>query len=169
MSLENWSQQRRRSARASAQRGLEGRLRSLETKVLYVADRLDRDGEPVAVALPEPEPPAHPDGRAAFVRRDIRARRMREQFFAAEFCTGPAWDMLLDLYLARLENRQVSVSSLSIAAEVPATTAVRWIKLMTEANLFRREDDPDDGRRIFVALTDAAFAAIGRYFDRRSV
>jgi len=103
--------------------------------------------------------------RAKAVRRMLRQRRMREQYFPADLFADPAWDMLLDLYAARLERQPVSVSSLCIAAAVPATTALRWIKTMTDAGLFLREADPLDGRRIFIALSDATFAAMARYFE----
>ena len=73
--------------------------------------------------------------------------------------------MLLDLYAARLERRPVSVSSLCIASAVPATTALRWIKTMTDGGLFIREADPHDGRRIFIALAEATFDALERYFE----
>lgn len=103
--------------------------------------------------------------RAKAVRRMLRQRRMREQYFPADLFADPAWDMLLDLYAARLERQPVSVSSLCIAAAVPATTALRWIKTMTDAGLFIREADPQDGRRIFIALAEAAFDALARYFE----
>lgn len=103
--------------------------------------------------------------RAKAVRRMLRQRRMREQYFPADLFADPAWDMLLDLYAARLERQPVSVSSLCIAAAVPATTALRWIKTMTDAGLFLRKDDPDDGRRIFIALAEGAYDALGRYFE----
>jgi hypothetical protein len=103
--------------------------------------------------------------RAKGVRRMLRQRRMREQYFPADMFADPAWDMLLDLYAARLERQPVSVSSLCIAAAVPATTALRWIKTMTDAGLFLREADPDDGRRIFIALAEGAFDAMARYFE----
>src|SRR3546814_9724336 len=90
----------------------------------------------------------------------LRQRRMREQYFPADLFADPAWDMLLDLYAARLERQPVSVSSLCIAAAVPATTALRWIKTMTDAGLFLREADPNDGRRIFIALAEGAFDAM---------
>jgi hypothetical protein len=105
-----------------------------------------------------------PSQRAALVRKIIRARRMREQFFASDMFADPAWDMLLDLYVARLERGQVSVSSLCIAAAVPATTALRWIKSMSDAGLFVRQDDPQDGRRVFIALGDDAKSGLDRYF-----
>lgn len=103
--------------------------------------------------------------RAKAVRRMLRQRRMREQYFPADMFADPAWDMLLDLYAARLERQPVSVSSLCIAAAVPATTALRWIKTMTDAGLFVREADPRDGRRIFIGLADATFDAMARYFE----
>ena len=103
--------------------------------------------------------------RAKAVRRMLRQRRMREQYFPADLFADPAWDMLLDLYAARLERQPVSVSSLCIAAAVPATTALRWIKTMTDAGLFVREADPHDGRRIFIALAEGASDALARYFE----
>lgn len=103
--------------------------------------------------------------RAKAVRRMLRQRRMREQYFPADLFADPAWDMLLDLYAARLERQPVSVSSLCIAAAVPATTALRWIKTMTDAGLFVREADPHDGRRIFIALAEGACDALARYFE----
>ncbi len=103
--------------------------------------------------------------RAKAVRRMLRQRRMREQYFPADLFADPAWDMLLDLYAARLERQPVSVSSLCIAAAVPATTALRWIKTMTDAGLFLREADPHDGRRIFIALAEGTCDALARYFE----
>jgi len=113
----------------------------------------------------EPEGRALDRQRAKSVRRMLRQRRMREQYFPADLFADPAWDMLLDLYAARLERQPVSVSSLCIAAAVPATTALRWIKTMTEAGLFVREADPQDGRRVFIALAEGACDAMARYFE----
>jgi DNA-binding MarR family transcriptional regulator len=112
-----------------------------------------------------PEERALDRQRAKQIRRMLRQRRMREQYFPADLFADPAWDMLLDLYAARLERQPVSVSSLCIAAAVPATTALRWIKTMTDAGLFVREADPHDGRRIFIALAEGASDALARYFE----
>ena len=72
--------------------------------------------------------------------------------------------MMLDLMAARLEGRQVAVSSLCIAAAVPATTALRWIKSLTEEGLFRRVQDPRDGRRVFIELSNEAAGALVQFF-----
>src|SRR3546814_14839235 len=94
----------------------------------------------------------------------FRQRRMREQYFPSGMFADPAWDMLLDLYAARLDRQPVSVSSLCIAAAVPATTALRWIKTMPDDGIFLRDADPNDGRRIFLPLADGAFAGLESYF-----
>ncbi len=99
----------------------------------------------------------------ALLRQLIRARRLRDQFFEADLFADPAWDMLLDLTLARMEGRPVAVSSLCIAAAVPPTTALRWIKRLVDDGLFRRQADPLDGRRVFIDLSEAGALAMMRY------
>jgi DNA-binding MarR family transcriptional regulator len=89
---------------------------------------------------------------------------LRSRFFAEELFADPAWDMLLDLLQAELAQLRVPVSSLCIAAAVPATTALRWLKTMTNQGLFVRRADPHDGRRVFVELDPAASLALRRYF-----
>ena len=76
----------------------------------------------------------------------------------------PAWDMLLDLLQAEISQLRVPVSSLCIAASVPATTALRWLKMMTQQGIFLRRADPHDGRRVFVELAPSASQALRRYF-----
>ena len=100
----------------------------------------------------------------AAVRDAIRARRMRAAYFAEDLFADPAWDMLLDLFAAELENRRVSVSSLCIAAAVPGTTALRWIGSMVEAGLFVRDADARDRRRAFIALSPGSRQGMQRYF-----
>ena len=107
-----------------------------------------------------------PDRRAAApldaprLRRMLAERRARARFFDEQLFGEPCWDMLLDLMAARLEEKRVSVSSLCIAAAVPPTTALRWMKAMTEMGLIERVADPKDGRRVFVRISDKAAAAL---------
>lgn len=90
----------------------------------------------------------------------IRERRDRDAAFGADLFADPAWDILLDLFAAHQEGKRVSVSSACIAAAVPSTTAMRWLKLMVERGLVRRIEDKRDGRRIFVELTPSAILAM---------
>lgn len=108
---------------------------------------------PVA-ALPDPR----------MVRRIIANRQARARFLDPELFGEPAWDMLLDLTAAEGEGKRVSVTSLCIAAGVPATTALRWIAQMVDCGLFVRMPDPGDRRRAFIGLSDKARAAMTAYF-----
>lgn len=118
------------------------------------------EGEPDR--LRKPKVPL-PDPR--LIHRIIRQRRLRDRYFEPELFADPAWDILLDLTAARAEHRRVSVTSLCIAAAVPATTALRWITQMTEMGLLKREQDPEDRRRAFIVLADPVADAMARYFD----
>jgi hypothetical protein len=100
---------------------------------------------------------------AAQIRTIIRARRLRENFFKGELFADPAWDMLLDLMAARLEKQKVAVSSLCIASAVPPTTALRWIKALCDRGLFVRLADAEDGRRVFIELSDSAATMLDAY------
>ncbi|WP_325403926.1 winged helix DNA-binding protein [Parvibaculum sp.] len=89
----------------------------------------------------------------------------RMKFFPTGLFADPAWDMLLDLTHARLAGKRVSVSSLCIAAHVPATTALRRIGDLVASGLAVRIKDENDGRRVFVELTEDGFERMGRYLE----
>ncbi len=153
---------------ADVGRDSSARLRQLSDEVGRIAAslaRLSSASEPPtrpAIAPREAGPVQPIEGER--VRSVIRARRLRARFFDEQLFADPAWDMLLDLLQAEIAQHRVPVSSLCIAAAVPATTALRWIKTMTEAGLFVRRADPHDGRRIFVELAPPASAAMRQYF-----
>lgn len=150
--------------------GEASRLQRLNQEVARIAEilaRLTRDDADAAIEdrrrSYDAGPATDPGVDAQEVRRAIRTRRARDQFFGAGLFEDPAWDMLLDLYAAEIEHSQVSVSSLCIAAAVAPTTALRWISKMTEAGLFVRKPDPQDRRRAFMALSPQASEAMRRY------
>ena len=143
------------------------RLRQLSDEVSRIASTLARlsVAPPAGVAEAPQMPPGEvPDVSIDTVRTVIRARRLRGRYFPEELFADPAWDMLLDLLQAEIAQMRVPVSSLCIAAAVPATTALRWLKSMTEQGLFVRRGDPHDARRVFVELAPEASAAMRRYF-----
>jgi DNA-binding MarR family transcriptional regulator len=142
------------------------RLRQLSDEVSRIASTLARlSTGPGAARMPEITTTGNiPDVPIEDVRAVIRARRMRSRYFAEDLFADPAWDMLLDLLQAEIAQLRVPVSSLCIAAAVPATTALRWLKSMTAQGIFLRRADPHDGRRVFVELSPHASQAMRRYF-----
>lgn len=152
------------------------RLRRLNEEVARIAEalaKLARDGDVGDGVRDRTDDFAAPDAgdgpvppvSAATVRGAIRARRLRDQFFASDLFADPAWDMLLDLFAARLEGGHVSVSSLCIASAVPPTTALRWITTLTDAGLVARQEDPADKRRAFIVLTARGTAGMQGYAE----
>jgi DNA-binding transcriptional ArsR family regulator len=95
----------------------------------------------------------------AMARKFYQMRRRRAAYFDPMLFAEPAWDMLLDLYIAEREGRAVAVLSACIGAAAPQTTALRWMRVLEEHGLIRKETDSKDARRIYVRLTEAA---IGR-------
>ena len=146
----------------------DARLRQLSDEISRIAATLARlSTGPGTSPVDKPEPPTGdaPAASIETVRQVIRARRLRARFFDEELFADPAWDMMLDLLQAEIAQHRVPVSSLCIAAAVPATTALRWIKSMTDAGLFKRRADPHDGRRVFVELAPQASDRLRRYFQ----
>jgi hypothetical protein len=143
------------------------RLRQLSEEVSRIASTLARLSAGPAVAPQAIAPVQHTDAPAVSadtVRSVIRARRLRARYFPEELFADPAWDMLLDLLQAEISHLRVPVSSLCIAAAVPATTALRWLKTMVSNGIFVRRADPHDGRRVFVELAPEASRALRNYF-----
>jgi DNA-binding MarR family transcriptional regulator len=143
------------------------RLRQLSDEVSRIASTLARLSTGPTVAPPTVQKLSDvdtPPVSAEMVRSIIRARRLRARFFEEDLFGDPAWDMLLDLLQAEISHLRVPVSSLCIAAAVPATTALRWLKTMVSQGLFIRRADPHDGRRVFVELAPTASQALRSYF-----
>lgn len=88
------------------------------------------------------------------VKEILRSRRRREKIFGGELFGEPAWDMLLELYGAELAQQKLSVSAACYASAVPHTTALRWVGKLEHDGWIRRMNDPFDGRRSWLLLTD---------------
>lgn len=146
------------------------RLRQLSEEVSRIASTLARlstasAGPPLSPETMAPPRDDVPNISAEALRAMIRARRLRSTYLPADLFADPAWDMLLDLLQAEIVQHRVPVSSLCIAAAVPATTALRWIKSMTDRGLLVRRDDPHDGRRVFIEMAPSTSAGLRRYFQ----
>jgi len=106
---------------------------------------------------------ATPSDLISMSKKIYSMRRKRDKIFGAEgLFADPAWDMLLDLYSVHLSNKQISITSACLAANVPATTGLRWIHVLEDAGLVERVQDTADARRTFVRLTPDAIAKLSK-------
>jgi len=102
---------------------------------------------------------------AALAREAYAVRRRRSVIFDNDELFGePAWDILLDLYIAHVESKPVSVSSACIGSAAPPTTGLRWLGVLSDQELIVRQHDPEDQRRVLVRLTEKSLTAMDEYF-----
>ena len=103
---------------------------------------------------------------AEMARRTYLVRRKRAAIFGNQELFGePAWDILLDLYVALAHDKPVSVSSACIGSAAPPTTGLRWLGILAEEGLVVREPDPEDQRRVLVRLTEEGARAMDQFFE----
>lgn len=104
-----------------------------------------------------------PSSHAGLVNLIRKRRLARADLFGPDLFADPAWDMLLELYLAHIENRQISISGLCYGAGVPGTTALRWVNNLLREGLITRHKDMSDNRRVWLRLSEPAREKMERY------
>lgn len=146
------------------------KLRSLASDLLVMAREIEagttRSSPPMSGERIRPA--REMTDKAALLERAAQKyvnRRLRHRFFPAELFGESAWDLLLDLFQARLEDKMITVTSACIAADVPVSTALRWIGLLEQHGLVERSRNVSDQRSTWVRLTDRAAAAMIEYTD----
>lgn len=144
-------------------------LLELSQKVSRIASTLaNLATQSEIAAAPIAEQPAddsvEADVHVQAVRDVILARRLRARFFDGKLFADPVWDMLLELFHAEISKRPVLVTALCMGSAIPPATALRWVKVMTEADLIRSYPDLRDPSRIFIELSATASAAMQNYF-----
>lgn len=87
----------------------------------------------------------------------IALRQQRDALMGAHFFGEPAWDMLLDLFIARAEGRKTSSTSAAVASRAPTTTALRYISILHQAGLIEKQHAEHDLRVHYVSLADNTY------------
>jgi DNA-binding MarR family transcriptional regulator len=88
----------------------------------------------------------------------IRGRR--REFLGNDLLGEPAWDMLLALYVASLENSSITVSHLAADSGVPASTALRWLGALKDRGFARPRRNKLDRRVVFLTLEGEGHARL---------
>ena len=143
-------------------------LRRLAEEILRISAILDGN-EDAATEVTEGLAGAdrRPVDRKTIARTLYAIRRRREDIFGIGDIFGePAWDMLLDLYIAEQDRKALPVTSACIGAAVPTTTGLRWLNILEKQGLVERSNDPGDARRTFVRLSSRGVRAMNRFIDQ---
>jgi DNA-binding MarR family transcriptional regulator len=135
---------------SQAIRALYERFAQLETKVEHLG------GEPRT-------PPLSDDKLAAIATSFYRSRQLRSALFQSELLGEPAWDMLLDLFIHKVQGRRVPTTSLCLAANTPVATGLRWIAALEREKLVHRSTSAADGRSKLIEMTPNGFQLMRRF------
>ena len=92
----------------------------------------------------------------------IARRNVDAVFGMSGFVVSPGWDMMLDLYKAKIKRKSISVTSACIGGACPPTTGLRWLQALEEMQLITRTPDPEDKRRSVVDLTNTGKLKVER-------
>lgn len=91
--------------------------------------------------MPTSFPPAGEREAAARLAALMHQRRARFDVAPPRFLADPAWDLLLELTAARIEDRPGSLAEACRAAEVPEATGRRWAEAMAAEGIVERTED----------------------------
>jgi DNA-binding MarR family transcriptional regulator len=94
------------------------------------------------------------------------ARRARDKVLDRKLFGEPAWDILLALYCLPARGEMLGISSLAHCADVPATTGLRWEKVLRDEGLIERGPHVSDKRRQLVRLTGKGRSLLESYLTR---
>ncbi|WP_242146954.1 hypothetical protein [Sphingomonas sp. BAUL-RG-20F-R05-02] len=96
-------------------------------------------------------------------RHYLRQRRLRRGALGGELLREPAWDIMLDLFCAKLTGREVSIMEASVAGGVPSTTGFRYVRRLLASKVVTECRDPKDRRRSWVELSEEATLQIQQW------
>lgn len=102
-----------------------------------------------------------------FIRGQLRKEAKRRSIGPDGLFGDPAWEMLLDLLLAKFEGHTVSVSSACIASGAPMSTALRLVRRLVDEKVLCRIPDEHDKRRHFLLIDPSIEETITEYLKGR--
>lgn len=137
----------------------EAAIDSIELPLKLATDRIERIGcilDELKAKRDDrlaPQPAGDTLDLLGLARAMYRHRRKRDEAFEARLFSDPGWDILLDLFIAAEEGKQISVSSACIGSSAPSTTALRHLSALVRHGLICRKSSDSDSRVSWVSLS----------------
>jgi len=104
-------------------------------------------------------------GATDILTRVIRARSRRSTLFSGELFADPAWDILLELSLARLEDRNLTLADLARRSPVHESIVFRWIGKLIRDGWIVPEPDGSEARDAVLDLSAKAATAMQKWIN----
>lgn len=106
---------------------------------------------------------AHHAELGDFARQIVAGRKQRELYFDPMLFSNPAWDILLNLFVADADARPVTVLDACRGSTVPQGVALRWLCYLKQEEMVLETSDLSCDRQTLIQLSDHARLAIGAY------
>jgi len=94
------------------------------------------------------------------LQKIINLRKLREKSFPSVYFGDPFWDIILNLSYDSKFPRTTSITSICIESGLPIATGLRYLNILVSRGIVCRSDDPNDGRRSLVSLTDESINSV---------
>jgi DNA-binding MarR family transcriptional regulator len=94
----------------------------------------------------------------------LRLRKAAKSCFGPPVLSEPAWSLMLALYTADAARKQLHIGSVAKRADVPRSTALRWLTKLQQSGFVMLEPEPSDKRAIRVRMTEDGAEAMQRSF-----
>lgn len=93
----------------------------------------------------------------AAARRLIALRKARDETLQMRHLfVDPAWEILLDLFIASDNMQPVAISHVCASIAIPQSTALRYIRALEDFQLIERSPSGPDKSEVYVALRGPA-------------
>jgi hypothetical protein len=106
---------------------------------------------------------AHGGDLNEFARQILAGRKQRERYFDPVLFSNPAWDILLNLFVAGADGRPVTVLDACIASTAPQSVAVRWLSYLKQEEMIMERTDSSIHRQTVICLSEHTRLAIASY------
>jgi DNA-binding MarR family transcriptional regulator len=109
--------------------------------------------------------PASGDDLLALAKSLLRALAEQPDFGARDIVFSPAWQLILELFVAQLEQKPVPVTNACLSLGTAQTTALRYLTDLERRGLIASISDPADGRRRLLRLTPQVESELRSYLQ----
>lgn len=105
--------------------------------------------------------------RVAFAKGWLKSNAVVEDVFSdVGLFVNPAWNIMLDLYVAFHYETPVCITSACVASGGAQTTAMRYIAALIDAGFIARTSNATDRRKSYVHLTARGRDRVAKAIDK---
>lgn len=147
-------------------------LWNLHKKLTQLAEELAKAADNAKAVhgndnLETPKPALHEMSPRAYFKALLMIRRTREQYFGSSLFGEPAWDIMLELMLARIDNREMKTSELGIIADALGTDARQLVDTLEKSRLIDRFHNAEDEGDDYLVLSSEAARRMAELYRAR--